>query len=55
MPGYARSNAHTSQVPTLEQNLPDSLAAGKHPRTTLAPLLAFNNGGAALACGTLKK
>jgi gamma-glutamyltranspeptidase/glutathione hydrolase len=36
----------------LEPGLPNSLAPGKRPRTTLTPSLAFHDGQAALSFGT---
>ena len=52
IPGLGFCLGTRAQMFTLEENLPNSLAGGKRPRTTLTPSLALKDGEARLAFGT---
>jgi gamma-glutamyltranspeptidase/glutathione hydrolase len=52
IPGLGFCLGTRAQIFTLEPGLPNSLAAGKRPRTTLSPSLAERDDGLRLAFGT---
>ncbi|MEA2487638.1 MAG: gamma-glutamyltranspeptidase / glutathione hydrolase [Actinomycetota bacterium] len=52
IPGLGFPLGTRAQMFWLEEGLPNSLAAGKRPRTTLSPSLALRDGRPALAFGT---
>ncbi|MFN2594412.1 MAG: gamma-glutamyltransferase family protein [Actinomycetota bacterium] len=52
IPGLGFSLSTRAQMFWLEEGLPNSLAPGKRPRTTLSPTLAMRDGRPALAFGT---
>ena len=52
IPGLGFCLGTRAQMFTLEENLPNSLAGGKRPRTTLTPSLALKDGEPRLAFGT---
>lgn len=52
IPGLGFGLGTRGQMFWLEQGLPNSLAPGKRPRTTLSPGLALREDGASLAFGT---
>jgi gamma-glutamyltranspeptidase/glutathione hydrolase len=52
VPGLGFCLGTRAQMFWLEEGLPASLAAGKRPRTTLSPSLAFRDGSPYLAFGT---
>lgn len=52
VPGLGFPLGTRAQIFNLDPGLPNSLAPGKRPRTTLSPSLAFRNGEPYLAFGT---
>src|SRR5205807_7458775 len=52
IPGLGFCLGTRAQIFTLEPGLPNSLAPGKRPRTTLSPSLAERDDGLRLAFGT---
>jgi gamma-glutamyltranspeptidase/glutathione hydrolase len=52
VPGLGFCMGTRAQISTLEDGLPNTLAPGKRPRTTLSPSLALRDGEPALAFGT---
>ncbi|WP_214201638.1 gamma-glutamyltransferase family protein [Novosphingobium profundi] len=52
VPGLGFALNTRAQMFWLEDGLPDTLAPGKRPRTTLTPTLALHEGRPALVCGT---
>jgi gamma-glutamyltranspeptidase/glutathione hydrolase len=52
VPGLGFPLGTRAQMFWLEEGLPNSLAPGKRPRTTLSPTLALRDGEAVLAFGT---
>ena len=52
LPGLGFCLGSRAQIFTLEPGLPNSIAPGKRPRTTLSPSLAEREDGARLAFGT---
>jgi gamma-glutamyltranspeptidase/glutathione hydrolase len=52
VPGLGFCMGTRGQIVTLEEGLPNTLAPGKRPRTTLSPSLAFRDGEPHLAFGT---
>ncbi len=52
IPGLGFCLGSRAQIFTLEEGLPNSLAPGKRPRTTLSPSFAIRSDGTRLAFGT---
>jgi gamma-glutamyltranspeptidase / glutathione hydrolase len=52
VPGLGFCMGTRAQIVTLEEGLPNTIAPGKRPRTTLSPSMAFRDGEPHLAFGT---